>query len=112
MFQTLHEISKKKKRIYTKKVHLANLETVHLWWKKALDNSWLGHLLFSFLILDQFLFTMRKGKTTPLILKAYFYFNEALKRIVFQLELNAFLITCLFILKSQRAILNSKNGFL
>jgi len=55
---------------------------------------------------------MRKRKTTPLILQAYFYFNEALKGIVFQLEFKAFLIACLFILKSESGIINRKSGFL
>jgi len=55
---------------------------------------------------------MRKRKTTPLILQAYFYFNEALKGIVFQLEFKALLIACLFILKSESGIINRKSGFL
>ena len=45
-------------------------------------------------------------------MQAYFYFNEALKGIVFQLEFKALLIACFFILKSERDIINSKSGFL
>lgn len=47
---------------------------------------------------------MRKRKKLLDLASIFFYFNEALKGIVFQLELNAF-----FILKSEGGIIKSKN---
>lgn len=78
--------------------------------EETLESSWLRDLLSSFLIFDQFSCNVRKRKTTSLISQPCFYFHEVLKGIVFQLELNAFLITCLFILKSEESIINCRSG--
>lgn len=99
-------------RIHTENIYFANVEMVCLWWKKTIDIGWLGHLLFSFLTFDKFSFNMRKKKNLfDLTSIFFFYFNRASKRIVFQHELNALLITYLLTLKSEGGLIKSKVNF-